>query len=121
MNAIPTLTPQIDRWADCDMLDAPEWQISPSPFDWQIMIYGGENPRTGRPQEPQAFQFFGKHYSARAITVKARDMAERQHRQHFIIRPPTNELFIKPPAKIKRRAAARKGERFNAWGLQVRP
>lgn len=110
---IPVRTPQINRWSECD---APEWSISPSPFDWQVMIYGGDNPRTGFPQPPLVFQFFGPHYSRVQIMQRAADMCEREHRASFQVREPSNPQFRKASAPSVMKLAAgmidqMKGER----------
>jgi hypothetical protein len=64
----------------------PDWGMRPSPFDWQIVVWGGTSPRTGFPQEAQGFQFFKKHYSLERVIARARDMAEVQHRLFFAVR-----------------------------------
>ena len=59
------------------------------------MIYGGENPRTGFPQPPLEFQFFGPHYSRQRIEQRAADLAEREHRTCWQVRPPTLSHFVR--------------------------
>lgn len=85
-----TLARQID-----EILSEPEWDISPSPFDWQVLLWGGENPRTGLPQQPLTFQFFGRFYSAKDIEAKAEDLRRRHFRDHVIIREPTDRGFMR--------------------------
>lgn len=86
----PRITPDSDAEAVDRLLELPEWGQSPSPFDWQVMVYGGCNPRTGFPQEPLLFQFFkrrfGTGYTFESVVRRAEDMAERQHRSHFAVR-----------------------------------
>lgn len=72
---------------EADLLDAPEWSISPSPFDWQVMIYGGVD-RRGFPQQPLEFQFFAGHYSRQRVYQRAADLCEREHRLFFQVREP---------------------------------
>jgi hypothetical protein len=64
----------------------PDWPHAPSKFDWQVMVFGGVNPRTGFPQEPQMFQFPLRSYSLAQIIRRAEEMAERQHRTRFAVR-----------------------------------
>lgn len=71
----------------------PEWPMSPSSFDWQVLIFGGDNPRSGEPQTPMIFQFFGKHNSPRRIRAQARNLCEINHRSSFVIRPPANPAY----------------------------
>lgn len=66
----------------------PRWSHAPSPFHWQVLCYGGTNPRTGFEQPPLEFQFFAKHYTRRQIEQRAADLCEREHRTSFIIREP---------------------------------
>ena len=73
----------------------PEWSISESPFDYQVMIYGGRNPRNGFEWLPLVFQFFGKHYSRQQLEQRAADLAEYHKREHFIIREPTDRKFMR--------------------------
>jgi hypothetical protein len=61
-----------------------------SAFDWGVMVYGGDNPRTGFPQEPLEFAFFAGHYSRSEIEARAADLAEKHHRTHWAIQAPVN-------------------------------
>jgi hypothetical protein len=89
---------------EADEIDRPEWNISPSKCDWQVMFYGGDNPRTGFPQRPLEFQFFGPHYSRRQIVERAVDMAEREHRLFFQIREPSEPRFLRARTSLVREA-----------------
>jgi hypothetical protein len=73
-----------------DAVEPPAWQIGPSPFDWQVMVFGGDNPRTGFPQPPLEFQFYAGHYSRRQIEQRAADLCEREHRLLWQVRAPCN-------------------------------
>lgn len=72
---------------EADLLDAPEWSISPSKFDWQVMLYGGVD-RRGFPQQPLEFQFFAGHYTRQRVYQRAADLCEREHRLFFQVREP---------------------------------
>jgi hypothetical protein len=96
MNAILVRIP--NPFDDADAVDdaveaarsVPAWPMSPSPFDYQVMVYGGDDPRTGLSQLPQVFQFFKRRwstgYTLEGVIARAEDMAERQHRSHFAVR-----------------------------------
>lgn len=70
----------------------PEWTIEPSPFDWQVMLFGGVNPRNGIEWLPLGFQFFkqqregGAGHDLRRVIRKAEAMAECQHRPFYAVR-----------------------------------
>lgn len=74
---------------------APEWSISPSPFDWQVMLYGGVNPRNGIEWLPLEFQFLAKFYSRKQIMQRAADLAEYHKRDCFIVREPSDPKFLR--------------------------
>lgn len=74
---------------------APDWSIDPSPFDWQVMIWGGVNPRNGFEWLPLEFQYFGRFYSRKQIMQKAMDLCEREHRLFWQIREPTDVRFMR--------------------------
>jgi hypothetical protein len=95
---IPVRTP--NPWPD---ETAPEWSISPSTFDWQVLIYGGENPRTGFEQPQLEVQFHkrqrvgGSGYSARSILHRANDFAKGEHRTHFAVRDTDGSVIYDGP------------------------
>lgn len=95
---IPVLIP--NPFADADEVErliAPEFQHH-SPFDWGVLIYGGENPRTGFPQPPLEFQFFGRFYSRKQIEQKAADLCEREFRTSYRIQEPGDKRFMRSRA-----------------------
>jgi hypothetical protein len=76
-----------DEGEDLEWL--PEWGCDPSPFYWQVMVFGGFD-RNGFIQPPQVFQFpkrkWSHGYTLEGVIARAESMAERQHRTRFAVR-----------------------------------
>jgi len=95
MNAPPTDLHQ--RTSELD------WAHRASPFAWSVMVYGGENPRTGQPQPQLEFQFTkqaypGHHgYSIQGILWRANDYAKGEHRTEFAVRDVDGAVIYQGP------------------------
>lgn len=70
----------------------PAWQHPPSEKHWQVMVYGGTDPRTGLALAPLEFQYFFDHHTRRQIIGKAEWLAEREHRTRFMVRDTNGEV-----------------------------
>lgn len=84
-----------------------DWAHKPSPFAWSVMIYGGQNPRTGLDLPQMEVQFHkrtrpsGYGLSRVGILQRARDFAEREHRTHFAVRDSDGSVIFAGPASAR--------------------
>lgn len=78
------------------------WAHAPSPFAWSVMVYGGQNPRTGFDQPQMEVQFHkrtrpgGHGVGVEGILYRANDYAKMQHRSHFAVRSAEGLLYDGP-------------------------
>lgn len=79
------------------------WAHAPSPFAWTVLIYGGQNPRTGFEQPNMEAQFHkrtrphGTGYTAKSIVWRANGYAKGEHRTHFAVRDTDGSILYDGP------------------------
>lgn len=69
----------------------PAWSISPSRWDWQVMLYN-----TAR-SHPIEMQFFHTKYSLAAIIQRANFEADWYKRNRFLVRDPAGVVVHNGP------------------------